>query len=228
MSYSYDESQFQDSESDLFYSGVLSSHENAHTELVANLLTYITQVLCSIDVINYRIKGNIRAHVKEVIFNSELVLASQIPHNPNEINSFFVCDLILELDTLAAVMRTRFGNLLGSENSNAGYQLKRFVFDTLIEYLDSKYGRYLKCGFRAWMNLPPFMGCNILIREVTEEVRRWTCFVRVTTDELVERDMSHFLGKWTDFEIEWYEAGATIEGDILQMLIDEIVIEISD
>ncbi|XP_071694054.1 uncharacterized protein [Rutidosis leptorrhynchoides] len=227
MSYSYDESQFQDSESNAFYSGVLSTNDNNHTELVANLLTYITQVLYSIDYVDSRLKGNIRAHVKEVIFNSELVLASQIPHHPNKINSFFVCDLLLELDTLEAVMRAELGEFLGSGKSKTRYQVKRFVFDALIEYLQLKYGRYLKCGFRAWMNLPPFMGSDILIREAMDEVRRWMCFVGATTDELVESDMSHYLGKWTDFEIEMYGAGGIIEGDIFRMLIDEIVIEIS-
>lgn len=229
VSHSYNESQFQDSETVPFYSDVLLSEENTH-ELVAGLLSYISKVLYSIDVVNSRIKGNIRAHVKEVIFYSELVLANQIRHNnrPNEINYFFVCDLLLELDTLVEIMWTRFGNMFGSQNSDAGYQLKRFVFDALIEYLESKYVQYSKCGFRSWTNLHPFVGSGIFIHEFVKEVRGWIGYVGVTSDdELVERDMIHSLGRWTDFEIEGYETGAKIAEDILQMLVHEIVVHLS-
>ncbi|KAK9064941.1 hypothetical protein SSX86_016324 [Deinandra increscens subsp. villosa] len=222
MSYSYDdESQFQESETDPFCPGLSSRKENTHNKLATDLLTYISQVLCSMDLVNFRINRSI----KEVIFNSELVLSNQMPHNPNEINSFFICDLLLELDTLADTMWTTFGNFLGSLNSNAGYQMKHFVFDSLMEYLESRYVPYSKCGFRAWMNLPRFMGFDTLVHEFVEEVRRW---MGVTQDEqLVEMEMSHGSGKWSDYETEAYETSAKLEWDIIQMLIDETVIDIS-
>ncbi|KAK1423479.1 hypothetical protein QVD17_18782 [Tagetes erecta] len=220
MSYSYDdESQFQESETEPFFSRVALRKENAHYKLVADLLTYISQVLCSMGFVDVRRNRNI----KEVIFNSELVLRNQMTHNPNEMNSFFICDLILELDTLADVMWTRLGNFLGSQKS--GYQLKRFVFDSLIEYLELKYCQYTKCGFRTWTSLPRFLGFGKLVRDVVEEVRRWMC---VTSDELkVEMDARHCVGKWSDFEIEAYETGAKVAWDIFETLIDEVVIDIS-
>ncbi|KAI3813479.1 hypothetical protein L1987_18204 [Smallanthus sonchifolius] len=220
--YSNEGSQFQDSQTNPFYSGVLFRKESTHNKLVVDLLTYISQVLSTIDIVHSRITGHIRAHVKHVVFNSELALSNQMPRNPNELNSFFICDLLLELDNLAEVIQTTFGNFLGSQNSGAGYQLKRFVFDVVIDYLESKYARYSKCGFRAWIELPPFMGFDVLIREVVEEVRRLMGLV----GEADEGDMSHCLGKWTDFDVEVYETGAKIEWDILQMLVDEIVVDI--
>nr|DAD34808.1 TPA_asm: hypothetical protein HUJ06_005448 [Nelumbo nucifera] len=42
-------------------------------------------------------------------------------------------------------------------------------------------------------------------------------------DEIIEREMSHGLGKWTDFEIEAFEAGTEVELDIL---MDEIVMDL--
>lgn len=227
MSYMYDASQYLDSEADPFYCGALLSKGNTRNDFIPDLFTYISQVLCSIDILTSRIKGHILAHVKEVIFNSELVLGNQSPHNPNDLFSFFVCPILLKLDILAEVMWSRFGYFIGSQNSNTRYQLKRFVFDALVEYLDSEYSKYSKCGFRVWTNLPPHMRPVILIHEVVEEVRSWMGFVGVTSDELVDRDMSHCLGKWTDFEIEEYETGATIEVDILQMLVDELVVDLS-
>nr|GEX59482.1 hypothetical protein [Tanacetum cinerariifolium] len=227
MSYMYDASQYLDSKADPFYRGALLSKGNIRNDFVADLFTYISQVLCSIDILTSRIKGHILAHVKEVIFNSELVLGNQSPHNPDDLFSFSVCPILLKLDILAEVMWSRFGYFIGSQNSNTRYQLKRFLFDALVEYLDSEYSKYSKCGFRVWTNLPPHMRPVILIHEVVEEVRSWMGFVGVTSDELVDRDMSHCLGKWTDFEIEEYETGATIEGDILQMLVDELVMDLS-
>ncbi|KAM0057709.1 hypothetical protein Hdeb2414_s0005g00161521 [Helianthus debilis subsp. tardiflorus] len=225
ISYSFGESQFQESEMNIFYSDDLFSNENTCNELVVDLVTYISQVLSTIEIVNSRITGNTLAHIKHVVFNSELVLSNQIPHNPTELNSFFICDLLLELDALADVIWTTFGNFLGSQNAVAGYQLKQFVFDAVIEYLESKFVKYSKCGFVSWIDLPQFTDLDGLVHEIVEEVRRWMGLVGVTSDELVERDMSLCLGKWTDFEVEVYETGAKIESDIMQMLVDEIVVD---
>ncbi|KAK1439091.1 hypothetical protein QVD17_04906 [Tagetes erecta] len=226
-SYTYEESQFQESETNPFYSDVLIMKENTQNKLVVDLLTYISQALSTMDIVHSRIKGHQHAHIKHIIFNSELVLSNQMPHNPNELNPFFICDLLLELDTLAEVIQTTFGNFLGSQNSVAGYQqVKRFVFDAVIEYLESKYVQYSECGFRGWITLTRFTGFDSLVHEVVEEVRRWMGAVGQTSDELVERDMIHWLGKWADFEVEVYETGAKIGSEILQMLVDEIVVDV--
>lgn len=222
MSYSYDESQLLDSETDpFFYPGV---KEDTRYYIVADLLTYISEVLSNL--LDAGIKGNKHAHITETIFNAELVLGNQMVQKPNENNSFLVCRLLLELETIAEVMWMKFGNFLGSENPKAGYQMKHVVFDCLIEYLDSKYGKYPKCGFRVWTTVPPFVGLEILVHDVVEEVRRWMGFVGRSSDEMVEGDMSNWLGKWTDFEIEGYEVGARIEGVVLEMLVDEIVVDL--
>ncbi|KAL7607930.1 hypothetical protein Lser_V15G12516 [Lactuca serriola] len=112
------------------------------------------------------------------------------------------------VDTLAEIMWTKFGNFFGYENAKTRYQVKRFVFDCLIEYLDSN------CGV---------MGSKVLIDEVMEEVMRWMDFIGLNADEVAERDMSYSLVKLMDFEIECREIGGRIEGDLVNMLVDEIV-----
>ncbi|XP_076925099.1 uncharacterized protein LOC143587800 [Bidens hawaiensis] len=166
LRYSYEESQFQESEANPFYSNMLFSKDDTRNELVLHLLTYISQVLSTIDV-HPKITRNTRAYIKCVIFNSELVLSNQTPHNSNEINSSFICDLLLNLDALADI-GTTFGNFLGSHNTDARNQLRRFVFDAVIEYLESKYVKYSECGFRSWISLPLFRGFDGLIDEVVE------------------------------------------------------------
>ncbi|CAH1419254.1 unnamed protein product [Lactuca virosa] len=112
------------------------------------------------------------------------------------------------VDTIAEIMWTKFGNFFGYGNAKTRYQVKRFVFDCLIEYLDSN------CGV---------MGSKVLIDEVMEEVMRWMDFIGLNADEVAERDMSYCLVKLMDFEIECREIGGRIEGDLVNMLVDEIV-----
>ena len=59
------------------------------------------------------------------------------------------------------------------------------------------------------------MKSGMLIRDVAEEVRRWTKLAWVVPDELIEWEMSYSLGKWTDFDTEAYETGAETDWDIL-------------
>ncbi|PHT36825.1 hypothetical protein CQW23_24525 [Capsicum baccatum] len=49
----------------------------------------------------------------------------------------------------------------------------------------------------------------------------WTAF-----DELIKWDMSHSLGKCTNFEIEEYECGTEVARHILQELVDEVVLDL--
>ncbi|XP_076902758.1 uncharacterized protein LOC143557606 [Bidens hawaiensis] len=226
LTYSYEESQFQESEANPFYSDMLFSKVDTRNELALHLLTYISQVLSTIDIVHSKITRNTRAHIKYMIFNSELVLSNQMPHNSNEINSSFICDLLLDLDVLADVIRSTFGNFLGSHNKVARNQLKRFVFDAVIEYLESKYVKYSECGFRSWTSLPLFRGIDGLIDEVVSEVKGWMGLVGGTLEDLLADDMKHGLGEWIDFEVEVYETVARIESDIMQMLVDEIVVDV--
>lgn len=225
LRYSYEESQFQESEANPFYSDMLFSKDGMRNELVLDLLTYTSQVLSAIDV-DSKITRNTWSHIKRVIFNSELVLSNQTLHNSNELNSSFICDLLLDLDSLADVIRTTFDNFLGSHNTVARSQLKRFVFDAVIEYLESRYVKYSECGFRSWISLRLFRGIDGLIEEVVSEVKGWTGLVGGTLEDLVEDDTKHGLGEWADFEVEVYETGARIESDIMQMLVDEIVVDV--
>lgn len=119
------------------------------------------------------------------------------------------------VDTLSDIMWTKFGNFFGCENPKTRYQLKRFVFDCLIEYLDSK------CGVKGWM------GSKVLIDEVVEEVMTWMDCIGLSGGEVAEREMRCCLGRLMDFEIEWSEIGARIEGELLRMLVDEIVVDLA-
>ncbi|PHU02197.1 hypothetical protein BC332_27448 [Capsicum chinense] len=78
-----------------------------------------------------------------------------------------------------------------------------------------------------WMAfVPSSMTKEILIADIIDDVEEWTQFVGLIPDELIEWDMSHFLGKCTDFEIEEYECGTEVDRHILQELVDQVVLDL--
>lgn len=97
--------------------------------------------------------------------------------------------------------------------------INRFLFDCAIECLDS---RYSNLGFKAWRSLPESMNSKLLM----QDVRKWTEFAGMALDELIEWEMSHSLGKWTDFDIEAHETGTEISLSILDVLVEEIAVDL--
>ncbi|KAH7666642.1 hypothetical protein IHE45_12G009500 [Dioscorea alata] len=101
-------------------------------------------------------------------------------------------------------------------------RLKRKVlFDCVNECLDLKCGRYFRSGYRTWSQGVAVVGKD-LAEELYQEISSWKSMGDWIVDELVDKDMSSHLGKWTDFEIESFEAGVDIEEQILSSLIDEL------
>ncbi|KAK3036567.1 hypothetical protein RJ639_031008 [Escallonia herrerae] len=187
-------------------------------------LAHISEVLSNLDVDGARIKGSKFSHAKEVILKAEIVIGSAILHDPRGTKGFSVSHfLINELETLASVMWTHYSCFLSFEDLKEGSLLKGFLFDCVIEYLDKKYVQYTTAGFKAWTRLPLCRNAETLIREVVEEVRRWTSMAGMIPDEIIEREMSCSLGKWTDFDNEAFETGVELELDILQTMVDEVV-----
>ncbi|XP_059644159.1 uncharacterized protein LOC132285939 [Cornus florida] len=226
---SYDISQPLDTDADILVSATSLNKGRNGSELVTYLLNQISEVLYRTNIADTRLKGSQLTHAKEVIFNAEMLFGNAALHNSEGTTNFHICYFLLdELETLSSLIWTNFGWFLGFEDPEEGNQFQEFLFDCVIEYLDSRYGRYCKYGFSAWTRLPSHMNAEKLIIEVVDEVRRWTDFAGLTPDELIERVISHSLGKWTDFEIEAFETGAEIGGDILQILVDEIVVDLWD
>ncbi|KAA8530587.1 hypothetical protein F0562_005296 [Nyssa sinensis] len=227
MDCSYDEPHPLAPGTDLLDSATSLSKAGSRSEFVTDLLNHISEVLYSINLADARLKGSKLVHAKEVIMNAELVFGYAAVSDG--MGDFSVsCLLLNELETLASVIWTNCGCFLGFEDTKEGDQIRGFLLDCVIEYLESRYGQYAKCGFKAWTRLPSCMNTDMLIHEVVEEVRRWADLAGLIPDELIEREMSYSLGKWTDFEIEAFEIGTAIDWDILQLLVDEIVIDLSD
>ncbi|KAL3527038.1 hypothetical protein ACH5RR_011694 [Cinchona calisaya] len=195
---------------------------------ITNLLNNISEVFRTINLADVHLKGSKLTHAKEVILNAELVFGNAAMPDAIVNGGFSISHFVLnELKMLASVMLTNFGGFVVFNTKEGGNQLKGFVFDCVIEYLDSRFSRYSNSGFNAWTRLPLRMKTEMLICEIVEEVGRWAEFAGLIPDELIEHEMSHALGKWTDFELEGFETGIEIDQQILQTLITEIVVDLT-
>ncbi|CAK9150691.1 unnamed protein product [Ilex paraguariensis] len=196
-------------------------------EFVSDLLNDVGEVLCALNLVDAGLKGIKLTHAKEVILNVELIFINAALAGSDINRDFSVTSFLLdELETLERVIWANFSCILAFEDTKENNQLKAFALDCVIEHLDSSYVRHSSSGYTSWTRLPLSMNAEMLILEVVDGVRRWTDLTRLILDELVEKEMSHSLGKWTDFEIEAFETGAEIDWDILHGLVNEIVIDL--
>ncbi|XP_019097897.1 PREDICTED: uncharacterized protein LOC104771163 isoform X1 [Camelina sativa] len=83
-------------------------------------------------------------------------------------------------------------------------------------FMGSCRGLLGKCGFlfeqRDW-----------LAEELNREIHGLKKMREMMMDELVDKEMSSFEGRWLDFEKETYEEGIDIEGEIVSTLVDDLV-----
>ncbi|KAM0951178.1 hypothetical protein DsansV1_C04g0049211 [Dioscorea sansibarensis] len=99
---------------------------------------------------------------------------------------------------------------------------RKLLSDCVNESLDVKYNKYFRAGYKSWAKGSSLIGKE-MAEELYKEISGWKNMGDCMVDELVDRDMSSHLGKWTDFEIEAFEGGTEIQRDILATLIDELV-----
>ena len=227
IDYSEDGPQPTEPDADILDSATSISKGSTGNQMVNYLVNQISRLLHGINHAGLGLTVSKLTHTKDVILNAELLFGNTSLHNPDGMEDFLVAPFLLdELEVLASAMRPKFNCLLGFEGAKDGNQIRRFLFDCLIEFFNTKYVRYCNSGFKAWTRLPLRTKAEMLIREVGEEVIRWTQLAGMTPDEIIECEMSHSMGKWTDFDIESFETGAEIGWDILQILVEETVTDL--
>ncbi|KAF7819982.1 hypothetical protein G2W53_025437 [Senna tora] len=225
MNYSYDQLAHMEYDCELSDSATSFNKVKLGREALTDLVSQIIpRVVHSVDSSGSRLTRCRLTHVKDVILNAELLLGNTTMHNEVVPHASIVSFLVDELDTIAD-----FEGFVGCEDFKERKQLKGFLFDCVIEYLESICCRYCNCGFEAWNELSLWMKSEMLIIQgVKKEIKKWASMAGMIPDEIIEWEMSHSLGKWTDFDIEAFEAGAAIDGDILGFLVDEIVEDLID
>ncbi|KAK4426641.1 hypothetical protein Salat_1432800 [Sesamum alatum] len=212
-------------DSELFDSAASTKTTDTGKELVIYILDNVSEILCCNDLSTCGLKGDKLDQAKEVLVNAELVFQNAALSGSVLGRGFPIKHLLLdELDTLASVLWMNFGCSLGIEDGKEVNQLKRFVLDSIIEHLGSRFEGYPKAGSKVSRKLPLRTNTtNTLIFEIVDVVRRWEDLSRFGLDELIEKEMTRSLGVWTRCENEAFETGMEISRHVFQVLLDEIV-----
>lgn len=108
-------------------------------------------------------------------------------------------------------------------NVEGSWHNRKLLFDCVKECLCSQYSIRYKGGYRTWIKGPAWVTSDKLAKDVFEEIKRWRIMAFGMLDEIVEKDMSTPMGKWTDFEREMFEMGVEVESNIFTVLVDEVV-----
>lgn len=138
--------------------------------------------------------------------------------------SFWIADFVLEsilLDMLEAIIGSSEDQKItsGDKDAKGKYQLKKCLFDCMIQSLDSKCNHFGKNG--KSLRTPFSLTEDLLIREVHEEIRGWVNLSGKFLDDLIQEEMKNSTAMWKTCGIEVLEAGNAIEGHILQALVNE-------
>ncbi|KAL3640426.1 hypothetical protein CASFOL_015394 [Castilleja foliolosa] len=198
-------------------------------QLVINILNHVSEILQCDIFADCGLKENKLEVAKEALLNAELVLHNSVISGAVVGKGCPIKHLLLhELETLTSLLWMNFGNSLGFEDGKETDQLQKMALDSIIEYLNERFGRYLEGGSRVSRKLPLRMNTNTLIFEIVEVVRGWGELSRYSNniDELIEREMGFSFREWTECETEAFETGVEISGNVLQILVDEIVMDL--
>ncbi|KAF1859942.1 hypothetical protein Lal_00028125 [Lupinus albus] len=203
-------------------------------EILTELVDQVTMILQSLNIFGTRLMKSKFDHTKDVILNYELVLGNVTEQNEDRVPQLLIsCFLRDNLDIMAYDATWKDFNAIIDciDDSKERIQLKAFLFDCVIEYLESNCSQCYDNVFKALSTstkLPLCMKAEKLVREVKREIKKWACISRMEPYDIIEWEMSHSLGKWTDFNIEAFEASIDIDEYVLQTLIDEIVEDLVD
>lgn len=224
MNFSHDQLEQVEHDDELLYSAT-SFNKGRISKILTDIVNQIPKALQSLYSFRTQFTRSNLNNMNDIFLNAELVLGIATDLNENEVPKLLIYRFLLdELDTMACdAVWTDFSGFVGCEESKKRKELKGFVFDCVMEYLESNCWQYFYSGFKAWRELPLCIKAEMLGQEVKREMKKWTCMAGMLPDEIIEWEMSHSLGKWTDFDIEAFEAGVDIDGDILQILVDELV-----
>ncbi|KAJ6402694.1 hypothetical protein OIU84_014740 [Salix udensis] len=155
MDCSYDQPQPVDTDADLLDCASSLIQGRTGSKMATDLLNHVSRILQSINLAGAGLAGNKLTHAKEVILNAELLFGSATLSHSDRTKRFLVGPFLLDgLETLAGAMLKNLNCSLGFEEDE-GNQLGKFLFDCVIECLDSNYIGYINTGFKTWKRVPP-------------------------------------------------------------------------
>lgn len=116
----------------------------------------------------------------------------------------------------------------GSDRSPGESRLRRkALFDCVCECLDLRCRQYVGGGYKMWeKGVGVLRRKELLAKEIWKEVSDWRGMGDCMVDELVDKDMSCWYGRWMYFEVDAFTIGNEIETQILDSLVEEVLADI--
>lgn len=159
----------------------------------------------------------------ETISNAKLLLESILLDSENTLHSSvnsFLCDIFT---SISAAFFARMKSNLSLSEAKILNNLKGFLFDCLMESLDSRFNHFSMSGYKIWLKLPVLLSKEKLLKDIEEEIGSLMEMAGKCLDGLAEQELGSSAVSWSAFEAEASETGMEMEGSILQDLVDEMV-----
>ncbi|KAK4740907.1 hypothetical protein SAY87_024495 [Trapa incisa] len=213
---------------DLSEPAIKQEKDRAYLGIMINLISCINNALNQLNLAGTWLSGSKLSYSKEVLLHSEMLFSSKTSPRWFSTEDIIINhSLFEELESLVMSKWTNTGWFNGLVGLKEEKQIKEFLFDCLLECLELIYHPCSNFGYQSWRRLPSHLSKKILVQDLEEGLHRWVGLSGMSVDEAIDWEMSHYLGKWIDFDIEAFESGCEIERDILQCMVEEIVQDIS-
>lgn len=145
-------------------------------------------------------------------------------------NAEFMAEEFAMGQTSTVIMPNLFDQLENQNSITENYgeeycKLERkAIFDFVSEFLELRCKQAFIGTCKVWPGwMMSVQRKSWMAEELYKEMLSFRSMEEVMVDELVTKDMSSGCGKWLDFDVEAFEEGLEVEGDILAYLINELV-----
>ncbi|XP_027350565.1 uncharacterized protein LOC113861749 [Abrus precatorius] len=188
------------------------SEQSSSTLMGINMT--VKQISGTSNLVNYKRSSDMELeYVQDVLGNAEFLSEEFVT---GETNMVIMPNLFHLLENLNN----------GIENYGEEYSKleRKVIFDFVSEWLEFKCKQAFVGTCKAWLGWVTLVQRKSwMAEELYKEMLRFRSMEEVMVDELVNKDMSTGCGKWLDFNVEAFEEGLEVEGDILAYLINELV-----
>lgn len=159
--------------------------------------------------------------IGEAISNAELLLDSSLfcTTPPSLSLHYFIIEMLETVDGLCG------GSKSVGFTEEKKYQHTNFLFDCIVESLDSKFSNFGKCGYKAWLRLPLTLSKDLLKGEISEKVSSWRQTSQISSNQAAEKELDQVAAGWDACQVEAFDISVAIEEDILEALVDEFAFE---
>uniref|UniRef100_A0A0E0JDQ3 DUF4378 domain-containing protein n=1 Tax=Oryza punctata TaxID=4537 RepID=A0A0E0JDQ3_ORYPU len=160
-------------------------------------------------------------NIREAISNAELLLGnSPLSTTTSNISLHY---FIIEM--LEVIMDLFGGSKSLGLTEEKKYQQTNFIFDCIIESMNSKFCDFGKCGYKEWLRLPLSLTEDLLKREISKEICNWRETRETTPSRAAEKELDQMTPRWDACQVEAFDISIAIEHDILGALVDEFAFD---